>query len=80
MTYTALFDYFTKVADKSPIPIILHNVPAVTFIDMPIDLIIDLADHPNIVGLKECSHNVKISFINNLSMTIINIFFFRLQK
>jgi dihydrodipicolinate synthase/N-acetylneuraminate lyase len=48
MTYTALFDYYTKVADKSPLPIILHNIPPVTFIDMPIELIIDLADHPNI--------------------------------
>jgi 4-hydroxy-2-oxoglutarate aldolase len=64
MTYSALFDYFTKVADKSPIPIILHNVPAETFIDLPIELILDLADHPNIAGLKECSHNVNIFLIN----------------
>lgn len=58
MTYSALFDYFTKVADKSPLPIIIHNIPSVTFIDMPVELCLDLAHHPNIVGLKECSHNI----------------------
>ena len=58
MTYSALYEYFIKVADRSPLPIILHNMPSVTFIDLPADFIIDLAEHPNIVGLKECSHNV----------------------
>lgn len=58
MTYSVLLDYFTKIADKSPLPIIISNMPSVTFIDLPAELIIDLSEHPNIVGLKECSHNV----------------------
>lgn len=64
MSYSALFEYFTKVADKSPLPIILHNVPSITFIDLPVELCLDLSEHPNIVALKECSHNIaKIAFI-----------------
>lgn len=59
MTHSALFNYFTKVADKSPLPIILHNIPSMTSIDMPVDLCLDLACHPNIVGLKECTNNIQ---------------------
>jgi len=58
MTYSVLLDYFTRIADKSPLPIIISNMPSVTFIDLPAELIIDLSEHPNIVGLKECSHNI----------------------
>ena len=59
-----------KVADESPLPILLHNIPSVTYIDLPGELILDLAQHPNIVGLKECSHNVKILFKNKMPILI----------
>ena len=32
-------------------------------IDLPADMIIDLADHPNIVGIKECSLSVGFSIL-----------------
>jgi len=44
------------VADQSPLPILLHSMPSL--LDLPPELIIDLADHPNIVGMKECSPSV----------------------
>ncbi|KAK4702318.1 4-hydroxy-2-oxoglutarate aldolase, partial [Phenoliferia sp. Uapishka_3] len=45
--------FFTHVADKSPIPILLYNFPLVTSgIDIDSDTIIALAAHPNIVGCK----------------------------
>ena len=47
-----------KVADRSPLPIIIHNIPAVSYIDLPAEFLVDIASHPNIVGVKECSHNV----------------------
>jgi hypothetical protein len=78
MTYRALFDYFTKVADKSPIPIILHNLPSVTLIDLPADLCIELAEHPNIVGLKECSHNVNYIYFG--FKKALFIFLVKIQK
>ena len=47
--------YYTAVADASPIPIILYNVPANTSIDMTAGTIIELSSHTNIIGLKDSS-------------------------
>ena len=49
--------YFT-IADASPIPVILYNVPANTNVDMDAATIIELAQHPNIVGIKDSSGNL----------------------
>lgn len=58
MTAPALEAYFRDVADKSHIPIILYNVPKFTGVDLPLESIVALAAHPNIVGLKESSANI----------------------
>jgi len=59
-----IHSFYTKVADKSPLPVILHNFPSVTFIDLPAELCVELSDHPNIVAIKECSNNIaKIAYI-----------------
>lgn len=58
MDHGALVAHYTAVADRSPIPIILYNVPAFTGIDLDAGTIVELAHHPNIVGLKESSGNV----------------------
>lgn len=48
-----IYNYFTAVADASPLPIILYNYPgAVSGVDMDSDLIIRLGQHPSIVGTK----------------------------
>ncbi|KAK2877037.1 hypothetical protein FQN49_001463 [Arthroderma sp. PD_2] len=53
MDQSTLFEYFTKVADGSPLPIILYNFPGVVSgIDMDSDFIIRLSQHPNIIGTK----------------------------
>ncbi|PBP24464.1 putative 4-hydroxy-2-oxoglutarate aldolase(Mitochondrion) [Diplocarpon rosae] len=53
MDEEAVYGYFVAVADASPLPIILYNYPgAVAGIDMDSDLLIRLAQHPNIVGTK----------------------------
>ncbi|KAI1503536.1 L-threo-3-deoxy-hexulosonate aldolase [Biscogniauxia marginata] len=53
MDEEAIEGYYTAVADESPLPIVLYNYPgAVAGIDMDSDLIIKLAQHPNIVGTK----------------------------
>ncbi|KAH7135857.1 hypothetical protein B0J11DRAFT_172714 [Dendryphion nanum] len=59
----AIVEYFTKVADESPLPVILYNYPgAVAGIDMDSDLIIKLAKHPNIVGTKfTCGNTGKLT-------------------
>jgi 4-hydroxy-2-oxoglutarate aldolase len=58
MDHAALMNHYTTVADRSPIPIILYNVPASTNVDMSAELVIALSKHPNIIGLKESSGNV----------------------
>ncbi|KAH8664000.1 dihydrodipicolinate synthetase [Xylariales sp. PMI_506] len=53
MDEEAITQYFIEVADKSPLPLVLYNYPgAVAGIDMDSDLLIKLAEHPNIVGTK----------------------------
>ena len=63
MDEEALYNYFTSVADGSPLPVILYNYPgAVAGIDMDSDFIIKLAKHPNIVGTKfTCGNTGKLT-------------------
>jgi 4-hydroxy-2-oxoglutarate aldolase len=58
MNDVALIQYFSTVADQSPIPILLYNVPKFTHINMAADLVARLSEHPNIIGLKDSSGNI----------------------
>src|SRR5262249_10592058 len=48
-----ILTYYRTVADRSPIPVLIYSVPIFTNYDMPTELVIELADHRNIVGIKE---------------------------
>ncbi|CUS10534.1 unnamed protein product [Tuber aestivum] len=63
MTEEAIYSYFTKIADSSPIPLILYNYPgAVAGIDMDSDFILKLSAHSNIVGTKfTCGNTGKLA-------------------
>jgi len=51
--------FYTQVADKSPLPIVIYNFPGVTQqMDIPQETIVKLATHPNIVGIKCTDGNV----------------------
>ncbi|SPO06742.1 related to dihydrodipicolinate synthetase family protein [Cephalotrichum gorgonifer] len=51
--------FFTKVADESPIPVVIYNYPgAVSGIDIDSEALVRLAQHPNIVGTKFTCGNV----------------------
>jgi len=50
--------FFRTVADRSPLPVIIYNIPQATGYDMPAELIIELAAHPNLIGMKESSGDV----------------------
>jgi 4-hydroxy-2-oxoglutarate aldolase len=54
-----LLAFYRTVADRSPVPVIIYNVPPFTNYDMPADVIIELAGHPNIIGIKESSGDVE---------------------
>jgi dihydrodipicolinate synthase/N-acetylneuraminate lyase len=55
----ALLAFYRTVADKSPLPVLLYTVPPFTGYDLPLDVIVALAEHPNIIGIKESSGNVE---------------------
>ncbi len=58
MNEAALVKHYTAVADQSPIPILLYNVPKFTHINLAANLVAHLSEHPNIIGLKDSSGNV----------------------
>ena len=51
--------FYRAVADRSPLPVMIYSVPPFTGYDMPAELVIELAGHPNIIGIKESSANVE---------------------
>ena len=55
MTEGALRRHFEAIADASPIPILLYNVPKFTGLELPAAVAEMLAKHPNVAGLKDSS-------------------------
>jgi 4-hydroxy-2-oxoglutarate aldolase len=55
MTPDVLTAHFTAVADASPVPVLLYNLPAVTGLTISVAMVRTLSAHPNIVGIKETS-------------------------
>src|ERR1035437_1908476 len=53
-----LLAFYRTVADRSALPIIIYNFPQATGYDIPAELVIELAGHPNIVAIKESSGNL----------------------
>ncbi|PLS77161.1 MAG: dihydrodipicolinate synthase family protein [Chloroflexi bacterium] len=58
LTHDALVAHYQAVADASPIPILLYNVPAFTGVDFALATFLTLAEHPQIVGVKDSSSNI----------------------
>ena len=53
MTDDALVGYFTFVADHSPIPILIYNVPKYTHVNVSVNVVKRLSEHANIIGMKD---------------------------
>lgn len=51
--HAAVGRYFEAVAEQSPVPIFLYSVPAVTGYELPVDTVVPIAEHPNVVGMKD---------------------------
>jgi 4-hydroxy-2-oxoglutarate aldolase len=56
---TNLLAFYRFVADRSPLPVIIYNFPQATGHDIPAELVIELAEHPNLIGIKESSGDVE---------------------
>jgi 4-hydroxy-2-oxoglutarate aldolase len=53
-----LLAFYRTVADRSALPIIIYNFPQATGYDIPAEVVIELASHPNIAAIKESSGNL----------------------
>ena len=53
-----LIDYYTKLADAVPLPLYLYNMPSQVKVMIEVKTVVELAKHPNIVGLKDSSGNI----------------------
>jgi 4-hydroxy-tetrahydrodipicolinate synthase len=57
-TQEGLYQHFQAIADSTPLPIVLYNVPGRTGVNLDPPTIVRLAAIPNIVGVKEASGNI----------------------
>lgn len=58
MGNAALAEHYKAVADASPIPVMVYNMPGNTGLNLPSNLVSELSYHPNIVGLKDSGGNI----------------------
>ncbi|OUJ74509.1 4-hydroxy-tetrahydrodipicolinate synthase [Hymenobacter crusticola] len=54
-----IIQHFLRLADASPVPVMLYNVPGRTSSNMTADTTLRLAQHDNIIGIKEASGNLE---------------------
>ena len=58
MTADAFERHYLEVADASPVPVLLYNVTMYTGVNLVPDVVATLAEHPNIVGIKESGGDI----------------------
>jgi dihydrodipicolinate synthase/N-acetylneuraminate lyase len=51
--------FYRFVADRSPLPVVIYSFPQATGYDIPAEIVIELANHPNLIGIKESSGDVE---------------------
>ena len=59
LTPEQMYDYYKTLADCITGPLMLYNILATTHMSIPVDVIRRLADHPNIVGLKDSERDLE---------------------
>ena len=57
-TQEGLYQHYNAIAESTPLPIIVYNVPGRTGVNVDVATLVRLAQIPNIVGVKEASGNV----------------------
>jgi 4-hydroxy-2-oxoglutarate aldolase len=58
MNEAALGNFYTMLADASPIPVMIYNMPGNSGVNVPSSLTLKLAAHPNITGIKDSGGNI----------------------
>jgi 4-hydroxy-2-oxoglutarate aldolase len=60
MTHAALAVHYAAIADTSPVPVVLYNIPKYMHFALPPALVAELARHENIVGIKDSSGDLDL--------------------
>ncbi|WP_223787508.1 4-hydroxy-tetrahydrodipicolinate synthase [Marinicella meishanensis] len=72
LTQRSLMHHFKQIADESPLPVVLYNVPSRTGNDLQAATTATLATHPNIIGIKEAKADMqrveKLAKIKNFAV------------
>jgi 4-hydroxy-2-oxoglutarate aldolase len=71
MTGPALMQHYWRVAEESPVPVILYNIPKYMHFSLAPQLVAELAAHENVIGIKDSSGNKELlaSYLNAASDT-----------
>lgn len=59
MSTAAVLHYYRSVADRSPLPVILYHIPKFVPYAFPVEVIAELAQHPNVIGTKDSTGSVE---------------------
>lgn len=59
LTEEQMYTYYKTIADHSPAPVMLYNIKATTHMSIPVEIVARLAEHPNIVGLKDSERDLE---------------------
>ncbi|MBV9573750.1 MAG: dihydrodipicolinate synthase family protein [Acidobacteriales bacterium] len=51
--------FYRTIADRSALPVLIYNIPQCTGYDIPVEIVVQLAEHPNIIGIKESGGDVE---------------------
>jgi 4-hydroxy-2-oxoglutarate aldolase len=60
MTAEALRAHYRRVADDSPVPVMLYSIPKYMHFKLSAELVAELAEHPNVIGIKDSSGDLDI--------------------
>ena len=55
----ALANYYRAIADASPVPVLVYNIPKYTHVSLPAELLQELSTHTRVVGVKDSSGDLK---------------------
>ena len=58
-----MYEHFKAIADGSDLPIIIYNIPGRVVVEMTPDTLLRLAEHPNIIGVKECTSLANMAYL-----------------
>jgi dihydrodipicolinate synthase/N-acetylneuraminate lyase len=54
-----IYNYFRDLADESPCPLMIYNIPSTTHTSITLEIVAELSKHPNICGLKDSERSLE---------------------